>query len=120
VVSEIKSTLYPCAHCQESGTCQSGENRQSCNLCVARHKLKAGGHIGIACSICGGIGKAEPVTERMNKQITPILSIIIILPLLVFVWWAMLAESKYFTELITFSSTIIGTVVGFYFSSRKN
>ncbi len=119
-VSEIKSNLYPCAHCQESGTCSSGKDSQSCNLCVKRNELTGKGHFGLACGICGGLGKAEPMTERMNKRITPVLSIAIVLPLLVMVWWAMIVKSGYFTELIAFASAIIGTVVGFYFSASKN
>ena len=120
MVSEIKSNLYPCAHCQESGTCSSGENGQSCNLCIKRNELKGKGHIGVACGICGGLGQAEPMTERMNKRITPILSLAIVLPLLVIVWWSLTVRSEYFTEVLAFSSAIIGTVVGFYFSAGKN
>lgn len=119
-MSEIKSNLYPCAHCQETGTCTSGENNNSCNLCIKRNELKGKEHVGLACGICGGIGQAEPMTERMNKRITPVLSIAIVLPLLAMVWWSLTVRSEYFTEVLAFASAIIGTVVGFYFSAGKN
>ena len=116
---DIKSNLYPCAHCQESGTCRNGEKNQSCNLCIKRNELKGKEHSGLACGICGGLGQAEPVTERINKRVTPILSIFIILPLLMMVFAAMVLKSEYFTEILAFASAIIGTVVGYYFSARN-
>lgn len=120
MVTDIISNLYRCAHCQESGTCSSGENNESCSLCVKRNELKGKGHVGLACGICGGLGQAEPMTERMNKRITPILSLAIVFPLLAMIWWAMAFRSDYFNEILAFSGAIIGTVVGFYFSARKN
>ncbi len=120
MVTEIKSNLYACAHCQQTGTCTTGENGQSCNLCIKRNELKGKNHTGLACGICGGIGQAEPFTERMNKRITPILSVVIIFLLLGIVFWSLTIKSGYFTEILAFSSAIIGTVVGFYFSAGKN
>jgi len=116
-MSDIKSNLYPCAHCQESGTCHNGEHNQSCNLCIKRNELKGKEHSGLACGICGGLGRTEPLTERINKRVAPVLSICIILPLLAMVFGAMVMKSDYFTEILAFASAIIGTVVGFYFSS---
>ena len=120
MTSEIKSNLYPCAHCQETGTCSSGEDNTSCNFCIKRSELKKGNHVGLVCSICGGIGQAEPMTERMNKRITPILSLIIVLPLLGIISYSLIIRSEYFTEVLGFSSAIIGTIIGFYFSAASN
>ena len=118
-MTDVKSNLYPCAHCRESGTCRNGENEHSCNFCIKHNELRGKEHIGLACGICGGLGRAEPVTERMNKRITPILSIVIVLPLLAMVCWAMVVKSDFFSELLAFASAIIGTVIGFYFSANN-
>lgn len=72
------------------------------------------------CGSCGGIGKAEPLTERMNKRIAPLLAIFLTLFLLVMISVAALLESQFFSELLAFGSAIIGSVVGFYFSSRQS
>lgn len=31
---DIKSNLYPCAHCEGSGTCRNGEQQLSCAVCI--------------------------------------------------------------------------------------
>ena len=116
--SQITTNLYPCAHCKESGTCSTGSEGNSCNLCIKQNELKGKEHTGLACSVCRGLGKAEPLTERMNKRIKPLLSIIIVIPLLVIVAAAMFLNSQYFNEILAFASALIGTVIGFYFSSK--
>jgi len=120
VTNQIKSNLYPCAHCGESGTCRNGESESSCSLCIKRNELKGKGHSGIACGICGGLGQAEPMTERMNKRITPMLSLVIVFLLLFLIFWSLIIKSDYFNEVLAFASAVIGSVVGFYFSGNKN
>lgn len=116
--NQIQSNLYPCAHCQETGTCQNGENGKTCNLCIKKNELKGKEHTGLACGVCGGLGRAEPMTERMNKRMTPILALFIVLPLLLIVFWALVANSSHFGEILAFASALIGTVIGFYFSKK--
>lgn len=78
-MTEIKSNLYPCAHCEQTGICRSGSDGFSCNACIKRNELKGQNYLGLACGICGGIGQAEPMTERMNKRTAPLLAISIVL-----------------------------------------
>lgn len=40
MMQEIKANLYPCMHCQETGTCASGEGGTSCIACAKYHELK--------------------------------------------------------------------------------
>jgi len=117
---ETTSNLYPCAHCNESGTCTTGIEGSSCYLCIKRNELRGKRHSGLACGICGGLGKAEPFTERMNKRIKPMLSIFIVIPLIVIVGAALFLNSPFFSEVLAFSSALIGAVIGFYFSNNKN
>lgn len=72
------------------------------------------------CGSCGGIGKAEPMTERMNKRIAPMLALLLPAALLLFLGFAAAFNSPHFSELLAFTSAIIGSVVGFYFSSNRD
>lgn len=55
----------------------------------------------------------------MNKRIAPVLAIYLTGILLGLLTYALIMESQYFTELLAFSSAIIGSVVGYYFSNKK-
>ena len=121
-MEEIRSNLYECKHCSGSGTCTSGEGGKSCVTCAKRAKIpfwNRKNHIGLVCECCGGIGKAELVTERMNKRIAPLLAIYLVIILLMFLIAATFTKNEFFSEILAFSSAIIGSVVGYYFSSRK-
>lgn len=72
------------------------------------------------CGSCGGIGQAEPLTERMNKRIGPTLAIILVISLIVLIACAAFLDNQHFSELLAFGSAIIGSVSGYYFSSRQN
>ena len=117
---DIKVNLYECFHCKGEGTCTTGENSSSCAACIKRNELKGKSLYGLMCGSCGGIGKAEPVTERMNKRLAPILAITLVVALLFLIFWAAFSESTHFSELLAFSSAIIGSVVGFYFSGSRS
>ncbi|WP_417539065.1 hypothetical protein [Marinobacter sp.] len=56
----------------------------------------------------------------MNKRIAPMLALMLPAALLIMVSMAAMFESPYFSELLAFSSAIIGSVAGFYFSSNRN
>lgn len=71
------------------------------------------------CGSCGGIGQAEPLTERMNKRMAPLLAIVLTIGLLVIISFAAIFKSQYFSELLAFGSAIIGAVAGFYFSNNR-
>lgn len=119
---EVISNLYDCKHCDGAGTCKNGKEGASCVACAKKHELsfwRQRGQWGLMCGSCGGIGKAEPLTERMNKRIAPMLAIVLTFSLLVIISLAALLKSQHFAELLAFGSAIIGSVVGFYFSSRE-
>lgn len=116
-MNEIKSNLYDCKHCPGTGTCSNGPESSSCAACIKKNELKGKNHQGILCRSCGGIGMAEPMTERMNKWMVPILAIFLTVILLSIISTAAIFQSPYFSELLAFSSAIIGAVCGFYFSN---
>lgn len=59
------------------------------------------------------------MTERINKRVAPLLAIYLSVALIAIMFFAAFTESKFFSEILAFSSAIIGAVVGFYFSSRS-
>ena len=87
--------------------------------CIKKNDLKGKSYTGLLCGSCGGIGTAEPLTERMNKRTTPLLAIFLCVILLFMICLAAFSKSEYFLELLAFASAIIGTVCGFYFSSAS-
>lgn len=117
----MKINLYDCQHCSGSGTCKNGVNEASCYACAKRNELpfwRRGNQQGLLCGSCGGIGQAEPLTERMNKRIAPVLAIMLVLLLLSMIFFFAFTKNEYFSEILAFSSAVIGSVVGFYFSRR--
>lgn len=117
-MNEIKSNLYKCEHC--SGTCKNGKDSCSCAVCINENEVKRGKeYFGLPCAICNGLGQAEPKTERINKRITPILALIVVILLLFGVFATAMIESKYFSEILAFSGTLVGMILGFYYSSNR-
>lgn len=113
---EVVSNLYECKHCAGTGTCSNGEMKTSCVSCAKKHELpfwRQKGQVGLMCGSCGGIGQAEPLTERVNKRVAPMLAIFLTISLLVIISTAALLNSQYFAELLAFGSAIIGSVTGF-------
>jgi hypothetical protein len=120
-MKEITVNLHDCKHCEGLGTCKNGKDGYSCLACAKKNELpfyKSNHQIGLLCGSCGGIGKAEPLTERMHNRIAPLLAIYLVISLLAIVLWAAVTESQFFSELLVFSSAIIGSVAGYYFSSK--
>lgn len=119
----VQANLYPCAHCAQSGICKSGAEGASCAVCVRYHQtnnsLKGRCHAGLPCGTCGGLGQAEPGTERMTKRWPLILSLAIIWPLFIGIGTAAAFRSEFFTPLLAFSGPIVGGIVGFYFNVRS-
>ncbi len=120
-MQEIKANLYPCKHCNETGTCTSGEDGRSCQACVKYHELKnSKEYIGLACGTCGGLGQSEPMTERLNKRTKPFLAMGVVFMVLLFLFLLGVLKNPHFTEFLAFSGTLIGSITAFYFNNTKN
>ncbi len=119
----IKANLYPCAHCGESGTCTNGKDGASCASCVKRNEIsflfRLKTHNGLSCGACGGIGLAEPLTERLNKRMRPVLAIVTVVILFALIFFSLLTNNQYFTTILAFAGTLIGTITGYYFSLNR-
>jgi hypothetical protein len=114
-----KSNLYPCAHCDQSGTCKNGKDGTSCSACIKKNELKNKKHSGLLCGACGGIGLAEPMTERMNKRTKPILAMSIVFLMLLLVSVLALFKFENLKDVLGFAGLLIGSITGYYFSSNR-
>jgi len=120
-MEQLTANLYDCCHCGGTGTCKSGADGSSCLACAKRNEIpfwSQKGQYGLLCGSCGGLGKAEPYTDRLNKRIAPLLAIILVIALLAIIAGAAMLKSAHFAELLAFASAIIGSVSGYYFSER--
>ncbi len=118
-MKEITVNLHECKHCDGLGTCKDG---CSCLACARKNELpfyRLNNQFGLLCASCGGIGQAEPLTERMNKRMGPMLAFVLVVGLLLIISLAAISKSPFFSELLAFSSAIIGSVSGYYFSSKE-
>ncbi len=118
-MSNVIATLYACAHCKESGTCSTGKSGASCAGCISGHSLKGQEHHGLSCGVCGGMGKAEPKTERINKRMAPILAYVMVMLLLMGIAVSSYTD-KHFSEVLAFAGTVIGAITGYYFSRSQS
>lgn len=120
-MQDIKVNLYPCKHCNETGTCNSGKDKSSCQACAKHHELKGNEpFFGLACGTCSGIGQAEPTTERMNKRIKPMLALGIVFLILIFTFVLAVVNNQYFAQFLAFAGTLMGSVTAFYFSHARS
>lgn len=119
-MQEVRSNLYPCRHCEETGVCKSGPNGSSCLACAKYHELKGRDFVGLACGTCGGLGQSEPTTERLDKRTKPLLAMGIVFLILIFVFVLALFNNPRFPEFLAFAGTLIGGVTAFYFNGRNN
>jgi hypothetical protein len=111
---EVQARLEKCAHCNNTGTCNKGKDGSSCEVCV-RKNLKWT----FVCSVCEGFGKMEPFTERLHNRIVPVLALFVVYVALIIICWAACTENKHFSELLAFSSTLIGSITGYYFGGKN-
>lgn len=110
--------IHSCAHCNGSGTCKHGREGLSCAACVNKNELKRGEYFGLACGTCGGLGQTDTITYRMNHRTAPLLAIMIILSCFLLIVFG-LVKDQHFQEILTFSGTVIGSVVGYYFGGKN-
>lgn len=112
----VTANLYECLHCKGEGTCRNAENGVSCAACIKRNELKGAPYTGLICQSCGGIGKADPMTERIDKRAAPLLALGTVFGLLIIVATSAFISSPHFAQIIAFAGAIIGSIIGFYFS----
>jgi len=74
---------------------------------------------GLACWVYNGLGLAEPRTERLNNRIKPVLLMMLIFFLLSGIFVSAMLESPYFSQILAFSGTLLGSIVGYYFSIQR-
>jgi hypothetical protein len=114
----VVANLYECLHCKGEGTCRNGGEGKSCAACIKRNELKGNSYTGLICGSCGGIGKADPLTERIDKRTGPVLALGLTFGLMFLMIIFAFFQSGLFPQILAFASAIIGSIVGFYFSGK--
>ncbi len=120
--------LYECKHCAGTGTCATA-NGTSCGKCINEARLKSFmpfskqndevGNIGLVCSVCDGLGIAQTKTDKINSRAQFRLALWITIPVLLIGLVMIVIHSQYFSQYLTFSSTLIASITGFYFGNRN-
>lgn len=87
---------------------------------LKKNELKKGQYFGLACGTCGGLGITDTYTYRLNHRAQPLLSIVLVGASVLLVLFFGLLDSQYFHEILAFSATLVGSVTGYYFSSRRS
>ena len=109
-----------CAHCEKTGTCRSGTDGSSCGVCIKSAKLPAQAATGLVCSVCGGIGMAEPKTLKFLNRFLPMFAAGFVGVLLLWLLILAVAGHQSFHDFLTFAGTAIGSVTGYYFGGTKH
>ena len=118
-MTDINKHLHECAHCSSTGTCNQGKDGEACAACVKYHELnKKAKYLGLACGTCGGLGKTETMTHRLNNRTTPLLALSIVPLCFLMIILFGVTSSQYFSEVLAFCGTLSGAVVGHYFGKK--
>ncbi|MCS3434323.1 hypothetical protein [Klebsiella sp. BIGb0407] len=136
----MENVLLDCCHCQGEGTCKNGIEGKSCLVCATRlannNEIPArlwpfnkeeyySSFSGLVCSCCGGLGKTDTLTSRMNKRMPAALASILpfVLLALSIVSGVILASTgqgeQLFFFLTTITSSFLGAVTTYYFVRDK-
>jgi len=132
---------HSCAHCNGEGTCINGKNNASCKVCVKKTNSCLRFHIcstkqasssktekepvfsddneefGLVCSVCSGRGRIEQKGGRLSRYtLTGLTAAIFVFSgILIFKF----AGEEQFPEILTFVSTLMGSVTGYYFGQKR-
>jgi hypothetical protein len=117
--------LVACKHCHESGTCDNGKEKNSCDACAIEY-IKGYDPLssekvfyGLKCSVCDGLGQDEPTTFKWHNRFLPILTATFVALAVILLLVFGLMESKYFENILVFASTLIGSITGFYYGGER-
>jgi hypothetical protein len=87
---------------------------------VKKNELRGSPHVGLACGTCNGLGRTDSQTYRLLHRTQPTLALLIVSFSFLAIFAFGLLSSPYFHEVMAFCTTVVGGVIGFYFSSRRD
>lgn len=119
--------LNDCKHCNATGTCSSGVDGASCLDCakktyafsILRKRKTLESNVGLVCKQCEGSGVFDPASRRLHNNIKPVLGLVIVFISLFMVHDLADKGNQYFEQVLPFVSTLVGTVVAYYFTRDK-
>jgi hypothetical protein len=119
----------PCVHCGATGVCKNGPKETACFDCVARLSAKiwqrwtaskpntSNVQKGCWCGVCLGKGRIEGATFKILKFFPFAFALLFIGCCFVVLWHTAHGELDKLQGALT---TIMGTIVGFYFGGRRS
>lgn len=110
-----------CSHCDGKGKCISAQDESSCDMCVrngtpiyaVKNWFFSERKYGYICKVCDGSGDHNIRTKRFHEWLVPYLALFIVLGC-----FGLIIEFKgsdNFAEVLAFSTTLIGSITGYYF-----
>lgn len=109
---DVKTNLVPCAHCSETGTCRTGDNGSTCLKCVKLNEVKGALHYGLSCGCCGGLGKAEIMSDRDNKRLKPVISVLTVVFMAILLYASFVTQSQHFMLILYLFAALIAGILG--------
>lgn len=137
----LENVLLDCCHCGGEGTCKNGVDGKTCTVCARRlakddaipgHRFLRNkqdyysSFSGLVCSCCGGLGKTDTMTSRMNNRMPAALAlyypaILLGLTLLSGIILGISGKGEpVFFFLSTLTSSFLGAVTTYYFLGNKH
>lgn len=120
------NTLTNCAHCKGTGTCTTGAEGASCQICLAawrqRNKLLNEGADpkGLRCTCCWGKGRVEPPGATKWDYKTPAyLGGMLAILSFILLFLTFRANNEAFSKSLVFVGTLLGSITGYYFGGQK-
>lgn len=116
-----------CRHCKGSGTCSTGEEGVSCDLCAEQARSATGfpflkrtitSKRGLPCGVCQGTGDFTAKGRALQGNIVALLGLLIILLVLLNLLAIAATGDKYHAAIITLLGTLAGSVAGYYFKGE--
>lgn len=73
--------------------------------------------MGLVCSVCKGEGQVQPFANRAKTLAGPIIALYVMATAIVTI---IFGQEKHFPETLAFLSTLTGSIVAYYFATKKN
>jgi hypothetical protein len=120
----------PCPHCGATGTCDKGIDKQACGDCIRRFAIPSWkrwftrkykdadivGPKGCWCGVCGAKGFIEGATFKLRNYFPFLFASTFVICCFVLFGFKHDVPDKIGSAL----TTIMGTIVGFYFGGKKD
>ena len=128
-LKELSDIQSSCPHCNGTGKCENGEDKNTCDMCLIRlthtgwmrlFRFKNPDSMinpkGCWCGVCFGRGRLEGVTFKIRNYFPFFFASVFF----IFTFSLFLTNKNVPERLEAALTTLMGTIVGFYFGGKKD